>query len=417
MIGAMRRVLSATRLYFARAVLCLVLVISPFASSAQSGFNALTPAANAGSFLREEGTTTWLHLRMGQPVPFRIFTLRDPMRLVIDLSEVDWTGFDTEAFDASEAVTSLRVGLFRPGWSRMVIDLDRPLKIEMAEMTRDDEGAMLRLAMEPTDSATFEAGAGAPAAAKFERTNKAVSLPAQSKPDGGPLVVVLDPGHGGIDPGAERDGVKEADVMLTFAQELRDTLVRAGGFEVVLTREDDSFVPLETRITRAHEAGADVFLSLHADAISEGRAEGATVYTLADRASDEASRKLAERHDRADILSGVDLSDQDDVIVRVLLDMARTETQPRTDALADALVEALTQSVGMHKRPRLEAGFSVLKSADIPSVLLELGFLSSKKDRAKLVDAAWRAKAAWAIRDALVAWHESDRDAARNLRK
>lgn len=205
--------------------------------------------------------------------------------------------------------------------------------------------------------------------------------------------------------------------MLTFAQELRDTLVRAGGFEVVLTRDDDSFVPLEARITRAHEAGADVFISLHADAISEGRAEGATVYTLADRASDEASRKLAERHDRADILSGVDLSDQDDVIAGVLLDMARTETQPRTDAFANALVAALESSVGMHKRPRLEAGFSVLKSADIPSVLLELGFLSSNKDRANLDDPVWRDTAAQAIRDALVAWQQIDRAAMRQLRK
>ena len=397
--------------------MALALAAAPFAASAQDGFTALTPASNAGSYLRDEGATTWLHLRMGQPVPFRIFTLSDPMRLVIDLSEVDWTGFDARAFEQSQAVLGLRVGLFRPGWSRMVIDLDRPLKIEMAEMSRDASGAVLRLAMEATDVEHFVAGAGAPAAAQVERANAAVSLPTQSRPVGGPLVVVLDPGHGGIDPGAERDGVKEADLMLTFARELRDTLVRAGGFEVSLTREDDSFVPLETRITRAREAGADVFISLHADAISEGRAEGATVYTLADRASDEASRKLAERHDRSDILSGVDLSDQDDVIAGVLLDMARTETRPRTEALADALVAALEQSVGMHKRPRLEAGFSVLKSADIPSVLLELGFLSSQKDRAKLGDAAWRAKAAWAVRDALVAWQQADRAAARNLRK
>lgn len=186
---------------------------------------------------------------------------------------------------------------------------------------------------------------------------------------------------------------------------------------MTLTRTDDTFVPLETRITRAREAGADVFLSLHADALAEGLASGATVYTLAERATDEASRKLAERHDRADLLSGVDLTGQDDVIAGVLMDMARTETEPRTDAFADSLVQHLTKSVGTHKHPHQEAGFSVLKAADIPSVLLELGFLSAPDDRAKLIDPAWRMKAAWAVRDALIEWKEWDRARARKARQ
>jgi N-acetylmuramoyl-L-alanine amidase len=231
------------------------------------------------------------------------------------------------------------------------------------------------------------------------------------------LRIVLDPGHGGIDPGAERDGQRESDLMLSFAQELRDVLVRAGGFDVVLTRNDDTFVPLETRISIARAVAADVFLSLHADAISEGQADGATVYTLADRASDEASLKLAERHDRADLLAGIDLSDQDDVIAAVLLDMARTETKPRTNRLADALVSRLQETIEMHTRPRMEAGFSVLKSADVPSVLLEVGFLSSPKDRANLIDPVWRQKAAQAIRDALSTWVDQERDIAQMTRQ
>lgn len=397
--------------------LCLGLACAAIGAQAQEVFTALTSASNTGSVVSEEGANTVLTLHLGQPVAFRVFTLSDPMRLIVDFSEVDWAGFDTQAFDRSEAVLGLRVGLFRSGWSRMVIDLDVPLQVKTAQMTRGASDAVLRLVLSPTDVEQFVAKAGAPEAAQFARVARPASDLARSQTPSGPMVVMLDPGHGGIDPGAERDGLKEADLMLTFAQELRDTLVRAGGFEVVLTRDDDSFVPLEARITRAHEAGADVFISLHADAISEGRAEGATVYTLADRASDEASRKLAERHDRADILSGVDLSDQDDVIAGVLLDMARTETQPRTDAFANALVAALESSVGMHKRPRLEAGFSVLKSADIPSVLLELGFLSSNKDRANLDDPVWRDTAAQAIRDALVAWQQIDRAAMRQLRK
>ena len=147
-----------------------------------------------------------------------------------------------------------------------------------------------------------------------------------------------------------------------------------------------------------------MFLSLHADAIAEGRASGATIYTLSDTASDEASRKLAERHDRDDLLAGVDLSAQDDVVAGVLMDLARAETGPRSDRLADALVAGLGATVGLHKRPHLQADFSVLKSPDSPSALIELGFLSSDKDRARLNDPAWRARAQAGIRDALTAW-------------
>ncbi len=160
-----------------------------------------------------------------------------------------------------------------------------------------------------------------------------------------------------------------------------------------------------------------MFLSLHADALVEGRASGSTIYTLSEKASDIATQKLAERHDRSDRLAGIDLSQQDDVIADVLMDLARLETAPRSDRLADALVAGLGKTVGIHKRPRLSAGFSVLKAPDIPSVLLELGFLSSKRDRDRLVDANWRASAANGIRDGLVAWAISDAADARLLRK
>ncbi len=186
---------------------------------------------------------------------------------------------------------------------------------------------------------------------------------------------------------------------------------------MLLTRRDDSFVPLEARVSIARAAGADAFLSLHADAVAEGVAKGATIYTLADRASDSASQLLAERHDREDLLAGVDLTGQDDVVAGVLMDLARIETQPRADRLADALVEGLRAAVGVHKRPRLEAAFSVLKAPDIPSVLVELGFLSSERDRARLTDPEWRARAAVGIRDALLAWASADAAEARLIRK
>jgi N-acetylmuramoyl-L-alanine amidase len=234
-------------------------------------------------------------------------------------------------------------------------------------------------------------------------------LPRPERLGDGPVVVVLDPGHGGIDPGAERGGLTEADLMLTFARELKETLLRAGGFTVVLTRNEDVFVPLETRISIAHAAGATVFLSLHADALAEGEAAGATIYTLAADASDAAAATLAERHDRDDLLSGVDLTGQDDLVAEVLMDMARTETLPRTQLLADTLRLAMDAAgLKMHRIPLQQAGFSVLKSPEIPSVLIELGFLSSTGDLARLRDRDWRARMAQALAAGLQAWSVED---------
>lgn len=392
----------------------------PTAALSQDALTALTQVRLEGGEVQDLRKTTVLRLPLGQPVPYRMFTLDAPMRLVIDFSEVDWVGFDTDAFDKSERIEALRVGGFRPGWSRMVLDLAAPLRVSEAVMRRSDKGGELQVVLEQTDAEDFRANAGVPDALRLTQAadpgTVEVADPAAVARDA-LFTVVLDPGHGGIDPGAEYDGIREADAMLGFARELKDVLLRAGGFEVILTRNDDNFVPLETRITIARHAQADVFLSLHADAISEGHAEGATIYTLADRASDAASQKIAERHDRADILSGVDLTGHDDVIAGVLQDLARTETTPRTESLAQNLVTHLSANVTMHKRPRLEAGFSVLKAADIPSVLIEVGFLSSAKDRERLSDSAWRTKVAWAIRDALLDWRAQDAQAERLKRK
>jgi N-acetylmuramoyl-L-alanine amidase len=285
-----------------------------------------------------------------------------------------------------------------------VVELTGPQRIVASEMVTGDNGAVIRLVLAPTDAASF-----ATEAARADLPEWAAPDPAKvtaPKPEGaGPIVVVLDPGHGGIDPGAERNGQTEAALMLTFARELKEVLLRDGRFAVVMTRDDDVFVPLETRTSIAREAGADIFLSLHADALAEGEAQGATVYTLDASASDAASAALAERHDRDDLLAGVDLTDQDDVVAQVLMDMARTETQPRTDRLAEAIVGAIKAAeIRMHRRPRQSGGFSVLKSPDIPSVLLELGFLSSERDYTRLIDPDWRARMAEAIRVALVTW-------------
>jgi len=372
-----------------------------------------------GSLVSDVGDTVELTLSMTQGVPYRVFVLDSPKRLVLDFNELDWTGLSAEVFDLSDNIASVRTGPVQAGWSRMVMDLEKPLKIETAWLdTADPLAAKLRITLHPTSEREFVAKARMPPELR-ENWPVAADLPnpKRRQTGDGPLVVVLDPGHGGIDPGAESDGAVEAEMMLIFARELEEILLRTGYFKVVLTRTEDVFVPLETRVSVARKVGADVFISLHADALVEGRATGATIYTLAEEASDAASQKLAERHDRGDLLAGVDLSAQDDVVAGVLMEMARIETTPRSEMLADALVQGLSKNTRMHKRPRLWAGFSVLKAPDIPSVLIELGFLSSPRDRARITDPGWRKSAAEGIRDALIDWAEADAAAARGLRK
>lgn len=361
-------------------------------------------------------TDTWggevaLKLALTQGVPFRVYTLDAPERLVLDFREVDWRGVTEAALLNSDGVDGLRFGGVRPGWSRMVVDLAAPLAIETVEMVTEEEtgAALLSVTLAGVTPERFAAVSGAPYDPRWDLPEASTTAKVTALPGEGPLRVMLDPGHGGIDPGAERDGYNEKELMLAFALELKETLLRSGGFEVMLTRNEDRFVSLERRVALAHEQGAHVFISLHADALAQGQAHGATVHLLSDSASDAASAKLAERHDRDDILSGVDLTGQDDVVADVLLDLARQETKPRAKRLAEAMVEGIRATgAPMNKRPLRHAGFSVLKAADIPSVLLEVGFMSSSRDLENITNKQWRISVAAGIRDALRTWVAED---------
>lgn len=376
-----------------------------FPAAAQE-LSALARLDAAASVIEDKGEILSVTLQLSQPVPWRVRLADNPPRVIMDFREVDWSGISDMRRDSAR-IADLRAGSFRPGWSRLVMELRAPLTVLSAEMATD-VGGTVRLLLGPGTPADFSRQAALPEPPEWALP-KEVALPQRPVRGSGPLTVVLDPGHGGIDPGAERDGHTEAKLMLTFARELKELLVRDGGFRVVMTREEDIFVPLEARISVAHAAGADVFLSLHADALAEGEAVGATIYTLSEDASDEAARALAERHDRDDLLSGIDLTEQDDLVATVLMDMARTETQPRIDRLALALRQSISSmGLKMHRHPIQQAGFSVLKSPDVPSVLIELGFLSSSSDLERLIDPEWRAKMAVAVRDALRAWAAED---------
>ncbi len=393
-----------------RLVLVLMSFLMVSLPAAAQDLRALARVLAEGSRLEDDGREVVLDLALTQAVPYRVFVLDDPARVVLDFREVNWAALGPE-LDASSHVTGLAMGRGDAGWSRMVLTLDRPMEIAQAGMQTDDTDgtAQVQLRLSPVSQAVFtELAAHTPPGVRLPPVPVADSaLPVRV--EGGPIMIALDPGHGGVDPGAQRRGQDEADLMLIFAIELREVLLRSGLFDVVLTREGDWFVSLPERVTIARSAGARAFLSLHADALEAGRARGATVYTLSETASDAASEALAEAHDRADLLAGVDLAGSDDEVAGVLLDLARLETAPRSAALADHIVAGLDRAgANLHRHPRLEAGFSVLKAADIPSVLVELGFISDPEDLANLLDADWRARVQEAIRDALVAWAAED---------
>lgn len=356
--------------------------------------------------------STWgggadLHLQMSKGVPFRVFTLDTPPRLVVDFRDLDWSGTTPrDLLQDGAAISDVRVGAFQPGWSRLVADLTGPMLPQDISMVHDAATgqARLRLSLVPAARNAFATASGVPVDALWPQTP-----PMRGPSRDGRFRVVLDPGHGGIDPGAERAGLTEKALMLDMALAVRAALTRAADVDVVLTRESDVFVSLADRVAIAHQAGGDVLVSLHADALSAGEATGATVYLLSEEASDSASAYLAARHDRADVIAGVDLTGSDDEVTGILLDLARQETAPRSDALAQALLHSMTQAGGpMNSRPLRHAGFSVLKSADIPSVLIEVGFLSSPRDLENLRSAEWRATMAQAIARGLLDWHRAD---------
>lgn len=399
-----------TRALVSQFLAALAVCLCTLGASAQ-GFGALARLVPQDSAVTARDGGVALTLGLSQPVPFRVYTLADPWRVVLDFREVLFDGWP-DGLALPDGVAAIEAGEARDaGWSRLVLTLTTPMVPELAAMATDDVTgrATVTVHLAPVDEAAFRASAGAPlAAAAPVPTAAATAAP----PEDGRITVVLDPGHGGVDPGALRGDLTEADLVLTFARELRDALRRSGRVEVVMTRDGDVFVPLPTRVTLARAAGADLFISIHADALAEGRAQGATVYTLSETASDAAAEALAEQHDRADLLQGIDLHGADDEVAGVLMDLARLDTAPRSVDFARAVIEALdVAGLALHSQPLGEAGFTVLRAADIPSVLLEIGFLSDDRDLANILDAGWRAGMQDALVAAILGW--ADADAAR----
>ena len=408
-------VLSTTGRIMASLLLCAALLGLAVSVSAQTSMSAQARLLADGTSVSARSNTVSLDLALSQPVPYRVRLLADPPRLVLDLNTVSWGAVDLEGMAEAQGIAGLRKGHLPDGWARLVLDLGGAFALESSEQQIQTESGAARIALRLRRVTLEEFEQTAWDEARFVAQSTisllhpdAPAMPTVSPASRKPLVM-LDPGHGGIDPGAEQGGIREADLVLTFARKLREALLRRGVLDVAMTRDEDVFVSLDGRIRAARAARADLFISIHADALPEGLASGAVMYLLGDEASDDSAAYLAERHDRADMLAGVDLSGTTDEIARILMSVAWQDTKPRSRALAEALVEGIDAAgLRLHRRPIQSGAFTVLRAVDMPSVLVELGFMSNPRDLANLQDPSWTAQMVEALADALEHWHLQD---------
>ena len=345
-----------------------------------------------------------INLQLSQGVPYKIWMDRDPLSLIIDFNVLNFNGIDLEKINQSKNIKSIEIKELDTEWSRLSFHLADYWAIENTEMSisPQDNSASLSIFLKSISEGIFSL---------TDKPNKDFSRNKISAIENNDFVVVLDPGHGGRDPGAEAGGYRESSLMLELAEAVKESLIRNTDFKVVLTRTEDKFLSLEDRITIASQSDANLFISLHADAVIEGEASGTTVYLLSDKATDKMSAQLASRHDRSEILRGVDLSGLDSQVASVLLDMARQETKPRSEAVASFILKVFKEKITeLSSQPLRYAAFSVLKSPDIPSILIEAGFMSTSSDLQNLTTKKWRREFADSLTEAISRWYVRDKE-------
>jgi N-acetylmuramoyl-L-alanine amidase len=343
-------------------------------------------------------TSARFTVALSAEVEIRSEALSQPPRLVVDMPEVAFQA--TQPLKrATGLVRGFRAGLVAPGRSRIVFDLGGPARVSRSRLIRRAPGVTdLVIEFEAVPAADFEAAAAAGAERRAREALRPLEPAPRAAEDKRP-VVVIDPGHGGIDPGAvARGGILEKTIVLAIGQKLRDAISAHGGVRVLMTRHDDRFMSLADRVRIARENQADLFISLHADPLSAAQdVRGATVYTGSERATDAESARLAQKENAADAVGGADTGQAVEDVTEILMDLARRETRAASAGAAARLVTEMSGAVRMHRIPQRSAGFRVLTAPDVPSVLIELGYLSSKNDIELLSSAEWQQKAADAI--------------------
>ncbi|HWX05988.1 MAG TPA: N-acetylmuramoyl-L-alanine amidase [Bradyrhizobium sp.] len=347
-------------------------------------------------------------LDLDRAIKFRAFVLADPYRVIVDTPQVNFQLPNGIGTAGRGLVKAFRYGMVMPGGSRIVFDLTGPARIANSYVLEAANGQPPRLVLEfeqvertafvqslaPENRPELRPGIADANAAAPATVAEPPKPPAA--PDPRP-VVVIDPGHGGLDNGTQASGEgdkSEKNLVLAFGLALRDRIEKSGKYRVVMTRTDDTFIPLADRVKIARNQSAALFVSIHADALprGEGDAQGATIYTLSDKASDAEAERLAEAENKADAIGGVNLTEEPTDVADILIDLAQRETRTFSNRFARLLMGEMKGTVRMHKHPLKSAGFRVLKAPDVPSVLVELGYVSNKGDLEHLVSDSWRSR-------------------------
>lgn len=448
-----RRVMNGLRLKSSIYLILLAVLLLAPASRPAAAADAVISRIEAG----EQYGRVRFALEMDQPLKFSFFTLAEPYRVVIDLPEVGWR-LPQRPLPGEQAIfKQVRYGQFQPGHSRVVLDFKAPVKITEAFARERVGGYEIILVADRTARAGFLAslsdpprhvtdvrplsrGAPPPAAVKLtppaatkadrlevvaQRRQNLVAPPAAPpssaelnlissqylpmpprRPGSIPAyrrpLIVIDPGHGGVDPGAlGQRGVYEKHVVLALSRELQRQLLKTRRYRADLTRERDVFIRLRDRVAIAREKKAHLFISIHADTTRDKKISGPSVYTLSEKASDKEAAELAERENKADLIAGIDLSHESADVTNILIDLAQRESMNQSAQFASMLVRSLSKSTKVLPRPHRFAGFAVLKAPDLPSVLVETGFLSNREDQQRLTSKTYRSDLAAAIVDAI----------------
>lgn len=347
---------------------------------------AAPPSVTAARIGGDDNKTRFVLEINGSP-SFRTFSLSNPNRIVIDLDEVSWN-IGPGGATGRGLINNYRYGLYTPGTSRIVLDLKSPVKIATSFVIKGESGNPDRLVFdfEKITQTAFNQSLSRPAAARSSAVS--TSRTPAINPSSNKKIIVLDPGHGGHDPGnlggVKVNGISEKNVTLSASRNIKRILEASGRYKVIMTRDRDIFLKLRDRSRVAHQNNADLFISIHADAFRSSSVRGATIYTLTERASDREAAALAARENKADVIAGVDLGDESDIVSTILIDLVKQETMNLSNRYASDLSDELRKEIVVRSRSMRSANFAVLKGIDVPSILLEMGYLTNPID-AKLL--------------------------------
>ncbi len=336
---------------------------------------------------------------------YKVFLLTEPKRLVIDTQNVDINSKIEKSLEVNSFVSGLRLGTAGVNGARMVLDLQKPAVIKKVFMLPPQSNFSWRFVidLEAASEREFASKVGNDNAFSNDRYNAKSSTPVVNKTKSAVAsnkgkskkIIVLDPGHGGVDPGAIGvSGVYEKNITLAMGRELKEVIEKQYGYTVYLTRNRDVFIPLRDRVKIARKYDADLFLSIHADSARNRKAKGLSVYTLSETASDKEAAALAEKENKADIVAGLNFAEHSKEVSDILLNLAQRETMNRSSEFAGFMVQEMRKSTHTLDNTHRFAGFAVLKAPDVPSVLMELGYLSNPAEEKQLQQKDYRKKLA-----------------------